>query len=188
MHIFSRTRTIALACALACNLHGYAQIAPRPVPPSDTTVPVGARLELQVIGQGTQLYGCGVKGGVHAWTFQSPNAKLLDPASHAILGLHGAGPMWVWNDGSALTGTVLRTQASTEAGSVPWLLLRSHPVPGTKAGKLTPIVFVRRSETHGGAMPPPEACNPSNENKTTAVSYSALYTFYSIGSVSPDLH
>ncbi len=183
----SSPATLTLALAAACAGSCAAQIAPRPVPPSDTTVPVGARLEIQVIGQGVQLYGCALKGANHVWTFQSPDAKLLDPSTHAILGLHSAGPTWVWNDGSAVSGTVLRTQASTEADSAPWLLLRAKPL-GTKQGKLTPIVFVRRSETHGGLAPPAHDCNVAHENKVTAVPYSALYTFYSVGSTGPDFH
>jgi hypothetical protein len=156
-----------------------AQIAPRHVPPSDTTVPVGARLLIQVIGEGAQIYTCTRKDGALAWNFQAPDAKLLDPATHAQLGTHGAGPMWRWNDGSAVSGKVTVSQASIEPDSLPWLLLAATPL-GEGKGILNPVVWVRRSETHGG-LAPAIGCDAAHEGRTTHVTYQALYTFYSVG-------
>ena len=164
---------------LLCPFLAFAQIAPRPVPPSDTTVPVGARLLIQVIGDGVQVYNCASRNGVLGWTFQQPEAKLLDPATHAQLGTHGAGPMWVWNDGSAVAGKVTVSQPSQEAGSVPWLLLAASPL-GEQKGMLTPVVWVRRSETHGGAAPV-GGCDDAHQGTVQRVHYTALYDFYSVG-------
>ncbi len=155
------------------------QIAPRHVPPSDITVPVGARLLIQVIGEGAQIYTCTRKNGPLAWSFEAPDAKLLDPATHAELGTHGAGPMWRWNDGSAVSGKVTVSQASIEPDSLPWLLLAATPL-GDKKGILTPVVWVRRAETQGG-LAPGFACDAAHEGKSNRVPYKALYTFYSVG-------
>ena len=173
MRAFFSTLTLELLCSAP----GFAQIAPRPVPPSDTTVPVGARLVLQVIGDGVQIYTCAAKNGAPAWTFQAPEANLLDPATQQVLGKHGAGPMWVWNDGSAVSGKVVRTQAAIEAGSVPWLLLAATPL-GDQKGILTSVIWVRRSETHGG-LAPVGVCGTAQIFRAVCVAYSALYTFYS---------
>ena len=172
-----RTSLPALTLALLSSTAGFAQIAPRPVPPSDTTVPVGARLVLQVLGDGVQIYTCAARSGAPAWSFQAPEANLLDPATHQVLGKHGAGPMWVWNDGSAVSGKVVRTQASTETGSVPWLLLAATPL-GDQKGILSPVIWVRRSETHGGAVPA-GVCGIAQVGTAVRVPYHALYTFYS---------
>ncbi len=169
-----RALTLSLVVSLATV--ASAQIAPRHVPPSDTTVPVGARLLAQVIGQGVQIYDCTRRSGVVGWVFQAPRATLVDPSTHAPLGTHSAGPMWKWNDGSAVSGKVVVSQPSQEQGSVPWLLLAAYPL-GEQKGLLTPVIWVRRSETHGGAMPP-TGCNDLNVGKTVRVSYTALYTFY----------
>ena len=155
-----------------------AQIAPRHVPPSDTTVPVGARLLLQVLGEGVQIYDCTLRNKRPAWDFHAPEAKLLDPATHEQLGIHGAGPMWRWKDGSALSGKVVVSQVSQEAGSVPWLLLAATPL-GDRKGMLTPVVWVRRSETHGG-IAPISGCDANHVGRTERVRYGALYTFYSV--------
>ncbi len=175
-----RPLSFALLCFGWYSVSCFGQIAPRPVPPSDTTVPVGARLELQVIGEGIQVYTCSRKNGPLAWTFAAPDAKLLDPATHATLGRHSAGPTWRWNDGSAVTGRVVVSQPSTEAGSIPWLLLAASPV-GNQKGQLSGIVWVRRSETHGGAIAA-GSCVATEEGRSVNIPYHALYTFYSVGS------
>jgi hypothetical protein len=173
----------SLSFILLC-FSGYAvahagQYTPRHVPPSDTTVPMGARLEAQVIGQGVQIYTCSRKNGPLAWSFIAPEAKLLDPATHEQLGTHSAGPTWQWKDGSAVTGKAVVTQAALEAGSVPWLLLKASPL-GKQEGLLSNIVWVRRSETHGGAQPV-SGCDDLHLGQSKEIPYTALYTFYSIG-------
>ena len=140
---------------------------------------MGARLEAQVIGQGVQIYTCSRKNGPLAWSFKAPDANLLDPATHEQVGTHSAGPTWRWKDGSAVTGEVVVTQAALEAGSVPWLLLKASPL-GKQEGLLSNIVWVRRSETHGGAQPV-SGCDDLHLGKSKEIPYTALYTFYSIG-------
>ena len=174
-------RALTFALAFLFSASGFApasaQTAPRHVPPSDTTVPVGARLVLQVIGEGVQIYNCVQRDGIRAWTLNAPDAKLLDPASHQVLGIHGKGPMWQWNDGSAVSGKVARSQPSTEPGSMPWLLLAASPL-GDQKGILSTVIWVRRSETHGGDVPA-SPCAEAQVGTTVRVAYSALYTFYS---------
>ena len=70
-------------------------------------------------------------------------------------------------------------QPSPEAGSVPWLLLAATPL-GEQKGLLTPVVWVRRSETHGGAASV-GGCDDAHQGTTQRVPYTALYDFYSVG-------
>ena len=157
---------------------GLAQYTPKPVPPSDTTVPVGARLLITVSGEGVQLYDCTRRNGPLAWEFRAPEAELFDPATHEKLGTHGSGPAWRWKDGSAVTGKIVVSQASPDgSGNLPWLRLAASP-EGAQKGILTPVVWVRRSETKGG-IGPDGGCDEAHEGKTVRVPYKALYTFYS---------
>ena len=167
-------------------MNTLAQIAPRPVPPSDKTVPVGARLQITARGEGVQIYTCTRKNNALAWIFQAPEAKLLDPATHAQLGTHGAGPMWKWNDGSAIAGKVLVSQAALEPNSVPWLLLAASPL-GEQRGMLSTIIYVRRSETSGG-LAPTGGCDDAHEGQSTRTPYHALYTFYSGDTPTVQMH
>ncbi len=163
--------------SLACSALAAAQIAPRPVPPSDKTVPVGARLQITALGEGVQIYTCTRKSDVLAWTYQAPEARLLDPATHAQLGTHGAGPMWKWKDGSAISGKVIVSQAALEPNSAPWLLLAASPL-GEQKGMLSTVIYVRRSETSGG-LAPASGCDDAHEGQLVRTPYHALYTFYS---------
>jgi hypothetical protein len=139
-------------------------------------VPAGARMVLEARGTGVQIYQCGAgTNGAFAWALQGPDAKLLDFEGHT-LGTHFAGPTWKLNDGSQVQGTLVATQQATQAGAVPWLLLRAKP--GSATGQLADVAYIRRTETEGG-LPDVSACRTSADaGKTVRVPYLAKYTFY----------
>ena len=133
---------------------------------SDVTVPAGARLLRTVDGRGVQVYRC----DAGAWVFVAPEAELFDGEDK--VGTHGAGPVWIWKDGSSVKGMVVQKVPSPEAGAVPWLLLKG--TPGEKPGTLAGVEWVRRWETHEGNAPA-GACEAG---KAARVNYSAKYSFY----------
>jgi hypothetical protein len=115
-----------------------------------------------------------VNGGFQ-WTFQGPDAKLLD-ADGKQIGTHFAGPTWKLNDGSQVQASVVASQPATQAGVVPWLLLRTKP--GTATGQLAGVEYIRRTETEGGGADA-SACQAGTDvGKTARVPYLAKYTFY----------
>ena len=143
--------------------------------PDRTLPPVTAHLAYTARGEGVQIYRCTRQDATYGWVFQSPEATLTDPATHQPLGTHGAGPTWIWSDGSSITGKVLE-KSSPDPASIPSLLLATTPTGSTK-GALTSITFVRRSETHGGNAPA-TGCDALHANTTLRVPYTATYAFY----------
>ena len=153
-------------------------LAPAPQALDPTLTPTaGAVTVATAQGRGVQIYQCAQgNGGAYAWALQRPEAMLSEPSSGVRLGTHSQGPTWTWNDGSSITGAVLAQMASPDAGSVPWLLVRTHPVAGTH-GVLSSVTLVRRSDTLGGAAPP-TGCDAQHGGVSLRVPYSATYTFY----------
>jgi hypothetical protein len=137
--------------------------------------PAGAKMVLETRGSGVQIYHCTAANGGFQWTFDGPEAKLLD-ADGKQIGTHFAGPTWKLNDGSQVQGTVVASQPATQAGVVPWLLLRAKP--GTATGQLASVEYIRRTETEGGGADG-SACHAAGDvGKTVRVPYLAKYTFY----------
>jgi hypothetical protein len=144
--------------------------------PDAAVPPAGAQASITALGYGFQIYRCTAQpGGTFKWVFESPEATLLDPVTHQVVGKHSAGPTWLWNDGSEITGKVLQTVPSTDPAAVPWLLLQVHSTGG--AGALANVVYVRRSDTQAGAAPA-RGCDAERNNSTLRVPYKATYTFY----------
>ena len=127
-------------------------------------------------GQGVQRYRCSEKDAIDQWTFEAPEAILFDHTTHHQVATHGAGPSWVWKDGSSIVGNVLENTPSPDPASIPWLLLEAHTT-GSIIGALTPITRVRRSDTHGG-NPPATGCDAAHANTVVRVPYTATYSFY----------
>jgi hypothetical protein len=133
--------------------------------PVSIDVPQGNVLLLQAQGKGAQVYGCVDK----RWVLTAPDAKLFDERGD-VIGKHFAGPTWQLNDGSLLTAKPIAKKESLDTVSVPWLLLRV--ISGN--GKFANVVYVLRTETHGGAAPT-AACDGEPELR---VPYTATYSFY----------
>ena len=143
----------------------------------DRTVPAAGRVVVTVEGQGVQIYTCGHDKGASRWALDGPEARLLDRDTKAMVGSHTAGPTWTWTDGSAVTGKVIEKTPAAEVHYVPWLLMATQPVPQARAGVLSEVLWVRRSETHGGVAPE-GGCDAAHEGATVRVPYRATYTFY----------
>ncbi len=132
--------------------------------PTAADPPGGSDLLLTTKGDGAQVYTC----SDGQWTLKAPDAQLLDDHAQAI-GKHFAGPTWQLTDGSEIKGKLIASQAAPQAGSIPWLLLEG--MSGT--GKLAKVVYIRRTETHGGTAP----ANPCTSGEQR-VPYTANYSFY----------
>jgi len=135
-------------------------------PPSSVEPPAGTELVLTAAGEGSQVYTC-TDGH---WILKAPDARLLDEHGQ-VIGSHFAGPTWRLTDGSEVKGKAIASQPAPDASSVPWLLLQS--VAGSGSGRLANVLYVRRTETHGGAAPM-KACGTGEER----VPYTARYSFY----------
>jgi Protein of unknown function (DUF3455) len=153
----------------------FASQATSPAP--DPTLPPSPSHAAYVAeGRGVQIYRCTQQDSTYTWVFQSPEATLFDPNTHQPTGSHGEGPTWTWKDGSAVSGKVLQKSPSPDPANIPWLLLATQP-SGTKAGALSSVTMVRRSETHGGNAPL-TGCDAAHTGSILRVPYSATYTFY----------
>jgi hypothetical protein len=135
-------------------------------PSSSVEAPAGTALLLEATGEGSQVYTC-TDGH---WVLKAPDAKLLDQQGQ-VIGTHFAGPTWRLQDGSEVKGKAIAARPAGDASSVPWLLVQA--VPGSGSGKLANVLYVRRTETHGGAAPA-TACVSGEER----VPYTAKYSFY----------
>jgi hypothetical protein len=165
------THRINLSLVLAATL----SMAPAVLAQNPTTPPPSQHPVLNVTGKGVQIYVCQQAAAGPQWTFQAPEATLID-ASGKPIGTHGAGPIWKSNDGSTVKGELLQKSASPEATSIPWLLLKA--VNPSSSGIMARVEFIRRSDTHGGASPA-TGCDAQHLNAISRVPYNATYTFYS---------
>lgn len=154
------------------------------MPPS-LAVPSGHRLGFELLAEGVQVYSCADSPGTTsgpAWTFQAPEATLLDRGgTHA--GTHGAGPTWEALDGSAVVAAKVESAPSGPT-AIPWLLLRasSHrPRPG----RMADVTFVQRIDTSGGVAPS-EGCSAAKVGAVARVPYRAVYCFYRAQGASPE--
>jgi hypothetical protein len=156
--------------------------APQAPHTSDATQPPAtAHLRYTAIGRGVQVYHCTAQQDTppftFQWTLEGPEAVLFDTTTKQQVATHTAGPVWTWNDGSAIAGTVLRQQPSPDPQAIPWLLLQARPA-GDIHGALTGITLVRRSDTQAGAAPA-TGCDAQHYDIRLRVPYEATYTFYS---------
>lgn len=170
----------ALAAALL-QLPAPARPVPPPPPQDLTLPPESAQLVTILEGRGVQTYTCAANPGpgpAFHWLFQAPKADLYNLATGKAVGHHDAGPAWTLDDGSAIQGTVLQQKLATNPTDVPWLLLKTSPVVAAKPSVLSPVAYVRRFNTHGGAPPAP-SCAAEQQGQSVAVPYSSTYAFYS---------
>lgn len=161
-----RPRIVCLIAAAVSLLSLHAQQITGSIDP-----PPGARIVLEAKGEGVQIYAC--DGG--KWVFKAPEAKLFD-TSGKVIGIHFAGPMWKLDDGGEVQGEVVANMPAPQPDSVAWLLLRAKP--GTAAGSLASVDFIRRTVTHGGAAPASGCQSSADAGNTERVAYTATYTFY----------
>ena len=142
--------------------------------PASTLPPATQHPILTVQGRGAQVYRCEGVGTTFQWTFRAPVARLFDAHDREV-GTHGDGPTWTYQDASSIGGKVL-AKTSPDPASVPALLLQA--VDPKRSGVLTPVEYIRRSDTHGG-LAPATGCDAAHEGDLARIPYTATYTFYS---------
>jgi len=159
-----------LICFLfASGVPAHSQVTDRTIPPS----PEHPILTLHATG--SQIYGCQSVDGAFQWVFSAPAARLFDDSGKEVA-THGDGPVWVYQDGSAIHGVVQQKLPSPDPGSIPWLLLKA--ARPERSGLLTTVDFIRRSDTQGGVAPA-SGCDAQHLGAVVHVPYTATYTFYS---------
>jgi len=141
---------------------------------NSSTPPPSQHPILTVTGKGVQIYICQQAAEGPQWSFQAPEAILIDVSGKPV-GTHVAGPIWKSNDGSTVKGELLQKSPSPEPTSIPWLLLKASSPSGS--GIMTRVEYIRRSDTHGG-MAPTTGCDAQHLNAVSRVPYTATYTFY----------
>ena len=134
-------------------------------------VPAGERLVLRAEASGYQVYRC--DGASSQWTFVAPEVKLF--VQGVVVGSHAAGPVWRYQDGSAVFGEVLAKAPSSNADSIPQLLLKAASREGT--GLLSSVNYIQRLKTQGGTAPA-SGCDAAHIGAESRVAYSATYAFY----------
>ena len=74
----------------------------------------------------------------------------------------------------------LQQANSTDAGAIPWLLLKV--TTSTTTGPFAGVTYVQRLNTSGGLAPAAGGCNSGTVNSQVSVPYSADYYFFTGGS------
>lgn len=147
-----------------------ASLAAEPLVPA----PKDARLVLEAVGQGVQIYACENGAEGYHWAFKAPDAGLFDKTGRQI-GTHFAGPTWQLADGSKITGQAVAQAPAPQPHAVAWLLLRVKSHDGN--GMLSKVDLVRRVDTEGGA-PPTATCDATQAQAEARMRYTARYLFY----------
>ena len=168
MRIVLKTLAVALVAAgPACAQMGD---VPAPVQP-----PAGQKAAMTWTGSGDLTYECRAKAddaSAFEWAFVSPDAKLADATTRAVMGKYYAGPTWEASDGSKITGKQVAV-APASTGNIPFQLVKTEP--GT--GAMKDVTYIQRVNTKGGVAPT-EACSAANVGANKTVPYQADYVFY----------
>jgi len=152
------------------------QTTGREIPAALTPPPGHVRL-FELGATGDQIYTCQESEddpGTWAWTFQAPEAALLNAAGEEV-GDHGAGPYGAGFDGSRVVGAVLERADAPERGDIPWLLLEATERAG--GGVFSTVTHVQRLDTEGGVAPA-EGCDAGAAGEELRVPYQAVYAFF----------
>jgi hypothetical protein len=142
--------------------------------PEEITVPSGYQQILLLHAKGEQVYQCISQQGVYSWQWQKPEAQLFDETGR-VAGSHTAGPEWTYQDGSRVTGGLLKKADVEPDSAVAWLLLEAVNHHG--AGVFANSNFIQRVKTRGG-LPPVAGCDGNHLGMEKSVAYSADYIFY----------
>ena len=160
---------------LAATSLSIAEKVPSKVPDA-IAVPAGSTLLLVAHAKGSQIYTCqATADGKFAWSLKAPDAELRDD-NGKVIGHHAAGPSWMLDDGSKITGKAAGHADSPDPDSIPWLLVNVVAHEGN--GQLAGVSLIQRLNTHGGKAPA-GGCDESHKNAETRASYGADYYFYS---------
>ncbi len=169
-----RRRTAVLLGALIVILAPLPISSQTPAVPAEPKPPDGAKLVLQALARGEQIYTCKEQSGQYSWTLKAPEAQLSDQDGKP-LGRHIAGPTWELNDKSAVTGKAIKRVESPDKDAIPWLLVGVVDHSGN--GLLTSVTHIQRLDTVGGKAPA-TGCDAPHAGQEVRASYSAKYLFY----------
>ncbi len=134
----------------------------------------GTSVYLEVPATGVQIYTCGRNSaGAWAWSFNGPEAVLLD-TQNRIIGKHYGGPTWEGSDGGKVVGAVKANAPAPGGNAIPWLLLEVKSSEG--AGAFTQAKAIQRIATTGGTAPA-QGCDEAHADQESRVPYSATYLF-----------
>jgi Protein of unknown function (DUF3455) len=150
-----------------------------PATPGPLHPPEAASLIKQLHATGVQIYECAPAksdASQFEWVFKGPEAKLTTKGGSSA-GKHYAGPTWESNDGSRVVGEMIASSPSPQPNSIPWLLLRAKATAGN--GLFTPVRFIQRVNTVGGALPA-AGCRKEQAGQQLRAAYSADYLFYGV--------
>jgi uncharacterized protein DUF3455 len=157
----------AAAVALAASAVTLSASAASPIDPPAGSTKVGE----WTVATGIQTYTCGANGSF-VGTNSVPEALLVDSQGNGPLH-HYAGPSWTSNiDGSTVTAT--KTAEAPKPGTIAELLLTVNGHSGPD-GLLSPVKYIQRLNTSGGAAPT-RACTAGERE---SVAYNATYVLYS---------
>jgi hypothetical protein len=161
------------ACATKPTL---AVLAP-PIVPEELQPPASERIVLVAFARGVQIYECQPRqddATRRGWVFKAPEADLFD-AENNMIGRHFAGPVWESTDGSKVRGKTIKQEESSNAKSIPWVLLTATTNSGS--GVFSRVSSIQRVKTVGG-KPPRGSCDKIGSGERIRVPYTALYYFY----------
>lgn len=144
--------------------------------PSVIAPPAHESLTRSMGARGVQIYECRSRkdGSGLAWAFVGPEADLFD-GDGRLVGQHGAGPHWRFEDGSRITGRVRARADAPRAQAIPWLLLDAQA--RWPQDRFAHVRSIQRVDTVGGTAPA-EGCSASQLGSTLRVPYTAGYHFY----------
>lgn len=152
------------------------QSIPRPDVPAQIQAPAGEQVVLVTHAGGSQIYVCQAgSDGKPAWTLKEPDAELHNQQGKTI-GRHFAGPSWMLNDGSEVTGKAAAHVDAPQPNSIPWLLVTVTSHGGS--GMLSRVTTIQRIHTRSGNAPPASDCTAAKLNTEAKSPYTADYYFY----------
>ena len=123
---------------------------------------------------GDQIYACRAESAQFQWTLKAPEAQLFSKDGKPF-GKHFAGPSWQANDGSRITGKAAANAPSSDADSIPWLLVTVASRSGE--GVLARVTSIQRLNTKGGKAST-SGCDNAHLGQESRVPYSADYLFF----------
>ena len=160
---------LLLLANFALSASARAQRAPQELQP-----PANEQLVAHVHAKGDQIYVCKEDVSQYAWTLKAPDAQLFDKDGKPF-GKHFAGPSWEASDGSRVKGKATANAPSSDADSIPWLLVTVVDRSGD--GVLSHVTFIQRLNTKGGKAPS-SGCDAAHAGQELRVPYSADYLFF----------
>jgi hypothetical protein len=165
---------LAILTALAALTVALIPVARAQQIPAQLQPPANQQLLVQVHAKGDQIYTCKADADKFAWTLKAPDAQLFDKDGK-LFGKHFAGPSWEATDGSRVTGKASANVPSSDADSVPWLLV--NVVGHDGHGVLSTAATIQRLNTKGGKAPA-TGCDATHAGAEVRAPYSADYLFY----------